>query len=152
MDMTKNNLTLRFVLSLGLLMIGFAAFAGNHGSNGSDAENTEVLIGSYDCGVSYSSSEASAYFNLDGTGSLFRDYLNTYRSYEVDAPTAATCDPLVAASSELLEQAGCTTGPVEIRSDGSGAQQTFRFVCHGKRSTVIAIVAKIAEHHFTLSP
>jgi len=150
--MTKNKPALLFVLSLSLLMIGTAAFAGNNNSSGSDTESTEVLIGSYDCGVSYSNSELSAYFSMDGTGSLFRDYLNTYRSYEVEAPTAATCDPLVAASSELLERSGCTSGPVDIQSDGSGARQTLRFVCHGKRSEVIAIVAEVAEHHFTMSP
>ena len=151
MDMTKNKLTLLCVLSLCALMIGLAASAGGRGSRGSNAESTDVLIGGYHCGVAFDDDTASSYVSLDGTGDLISNYLSLYRNFAVDSATAETCDAPAAASAGLIEGAGCSVSPVEITTytDDDGISLDFRFICHGSRSEVIEVIARIGAHLMT---
>ena len=154
MDMTKNKLTLLSVLSLCVLMIGLATSAGGGGSRGFIAESTEVLIGDYHCGVAFDDDTATSWVSLGGSGDVIARYLSLYRSFAVDPATAATCDAPATASVGMLEGAGCTVGPVEVATytDDDGVSLDFQFVCHGTRSEIIAVIARIGEHLITASP
>ena len=151
MDMTQNKLALLAVLLLCALMIGLAASAGGRGSRGSGAESTEVLIGNYHCGVEFGNDTAFSWLDLNGTGDLISDYIALYRNFAVDSATAETCDAPAAASAGLIEGAGCSVSPVEITTytDDDGISLDFRFICHGSRSEVIEVIARIGEHLMT---
>jgi len=134
------------------LTIGFAASAQGQQPNRSGNENTEVLIGNYYCSVSFTDAQASAWYSFEASGDIFQQTPYLYRSYTTGTPAPDFCDPLAAASVENLTQSGCSVGPIGTRSDESGASREFQFVCHARRSGIIALIAEIAAQHLTESP
>jgi len=135
-----------------VLVIGFASSAHGQQPNGSANENTEVMIGSYSCGVSSNSPEAWVYYSFEASGDVFQQTPYLYRHYTDATSTPEFCDPLAAASVELLTQSGCSVGAIEATGDDSGWSRGFRFVCHAKRSRIIFTIAEISEQIITASP
>jgi len=148
--MTKNRLAFLSVLSLCLLMVGPTAPAVGKGSRGPGAESTEVLSGYYHCGMAFGDT-ASTWIDLNGTGDLIPNYFPMYTQYEGDTSTAAACEAPTAAFVELLEGVGCSVSSVNVEpyTDPDGISLNFRFICHGKRSQVIAIIGELAEQMYT---
>ncbi len=146
----------RLVRQLGFasiaLVIGFASSAHGQQPNGSANENTEVMIGSYSCGVSSNSPEAWVYSSFEASGDVFQRVPYLYRHYTDATSTPEFCDPPAAASVEILTRSGCSVGAIEASSDDSGWSREFRFVCHARRSRIISILAEISEQIITASP
>ena len=134
------------------LILGLAQPAQGQQDHGSANENTEVLIGSYHCGVSFDPGEAFAWYSFEASGDIFQQTPSLYRRYATGAPAPDFCDPVAAASAEALTQSGCSVGSIGARSDDTGTSREFQFVCHARRSRIIALIAEIAEQHLTGSP
>ncbi|MBW1843623.1 MAG: hypothetical protein JRE38_12585 [Deltaproteobacteria bacterium] len=150
--MLKQRLTGHLGLASIALVIGFASSADGQQPNGSANENTEVMIGSYYCGVSSNSPEAWVYYSFEASGDVFQRAPYLYRQYTDATSTPEFCDSLAAASAELLTQSGCSVGAIEVSGDDSGWSREFRFVCHAKRSRIISNIAEISEQIITASP
>jgi len=150
--MLKQRLARQLGFASLALVIGFTSTAHGQPPNGSANENTEVMIGSYSCGISSSSPEAWVYYSFEASGDVFQQAPYLYRQYTDATSTPEFCDPLAAAAVALVAQSGCSVGAIEATADDSGWSRAFRFVCHAKRSRVIAIIAEISEQIITASP
>ncbi len=150
--MAKRRLTRLLGIGWISLVLGLAQPAQGQRDHGSANESTEVLIGSYHCGVSFDSGEAFAWYGFETSGDIFQRTPYLYRYYATGTPAPDFCDPVAAASTETLTQSGCSVGPTRARSDETGTSRDFEFVCHARRSGIIAIIAKITEQHLTGSP
>ncbi len=137
------------------LIVGLAPSAQAQYDRGTGTENTEILIGSYYCGVAFDPPDAFAWYSFEGSGDIFlgnNSARYVYRRYGSGSTAPDFCDPIASASSGTLQRLGCSVGAIESRSDEYGSVREFRFVCHARRSRIIALIAEISEQHLTASP
>ena len=115
-------------------------------------QNTEVLLGSYACSVSFDPPEAFAYISFEASGDVFPHVPSLYRSFRGDAASPEACDALMAALSGVLEQVNCSAGPVEVNGDAGFTSRDIRFVCHSQRLEIISAIAAISKQHLLAAP
>jgi hypothetical protein len=115
-------------------------------------QNSEVLIGTYSCSVSFEPPEAFAYVSFETSGDVFPHVPSLYRSFRGDAASPEVCDALVTAMAGVLGQASCSVSPIEASGDEGFAARDVRFVCHAQRSELIAVIARISTQHLLATP
>ena len=150
--MSRIKSTRLLVITSCLLLLGLVASARGQRGQGTLNENTEVLLGSHTCSVSFDPPEAFAFLSFEASGDVFPHTPSLYRSFKGDSATPETCDALLAASAGILEQASCSVGSIEVFGDESFTSRDFRFVCHARRSEIISLIAEVSKQQLIATP